>query len=137
MRRPSASNVRAIWKLLTGQNYEPPTPEQVSRRAQPIPVPSNVDLHARRRRDRIARVSGATGRAPRVFSPEGTSARSLIRRSLRHAAGNGEEEAWLTAFMNELGLQRMPHGFHDGFLAHFIKLGPSVLRNEAANSGGL
>jgi len=37
---PSASNVRAIWKLLTGQKYEPPTPERVSRRAQPIPVPS-------------------------------------------------------------------------------------------------
>ena len=37
---PGASNVRAIWKLLTGQKYEPPTPERVSRLAQPIPVPS-------------------------------------------------------------------------------------------------
>src|SRR6516164_4019747 len=35
-----ASNVRAIWRLLTGQKYEPPTPERVSRLAQPIPVPS-------------------------------------------------------------------------------------------------
>jgi hypothetical protein len=39
--------------------------------------------------------------------------------------------------MNELGLQRMPHGFREGVLAHFIKLGPNVQRNEAANSGGL
>ena len=37
---PGASNVRAIWKMLTGQKYEPPTPERVSRLAQPIPVPS-------------------------------------------------------------------------------------------------
>jgi len=37
---PGASNVRAIWKLLTGQKYEPPTPERVSWLAQPIPVPS-------------------------------------------------------------------------------------------------
>jgi pimeloyl-ACP methyl ester carboxylesterase len=37
---PGASNVRAIWKLLTGQKYEPPTPERLSRLAQPIPVPS-------------------------------------------------------------------------------------------------
>jgi pimeloyl-ACP methyl ester carboxylesterase len=37
---PGASNVRAVWKLLTGQKYEPPTPERVSRLAQPIPVPS-------------------------------------------------------------------------------------------------
>lgn len=37
---PGASNVRAIWKLLTGQKYEPPTPERVSRLAHPIPVPS-------------------------------------------------------------------------------------------------
>jgi pimeloyl-ACP methyl ester carboxylesterase len=37
---PDASNVRAIWKLLTGQKYEPPTPERVSQLAQPIPVPS-------------------------------------------------------------------------------------------------
>ena len=37
---PGASNVRAIWKLLTGQKHEPPTPERVSRLAQPIPVPS-------------------------------------------------------------------------------------------------
>ena len=37
---PGASNVRAIWRLLTGQKYEPPTPERISRLAQPIPVPS-------------------------------------------------------------------------------------------------
>jgi len=37
---PGASNVPAIWKLLTGQKYEPPTPERVSRLAQPIPVPA-------------------------------------------------------------------------------------------------
>jgi pimeloyl-ACP methyl ester carboxylesterase len=37
---PDASNVRAIWKLLTGQKYEPPTPERVSWLARPIPVPS-------------------------------------------------------------------------------------------------
>jgi pimeloyl-ACP methyl ester carboxylesterase len=37
---PGASNVRAIWTLLTGQKYEPPTPERVSRLAQPIPAPS-------------------------------------------------------------------------------------------------
>ncbi|HXB80541.1 MAG TPA: hypothetical protein VNX23_24560 [Bradyrhizobium sp.] len=37
---PGASNVRAIWRLLTGQKYEPPTPDRVSRLAQPIPVPS-------------------------------------------------------------------------------------------------
>ncbi|HMN70362.1 MAG TPA: alpha/beta fold hydrolase [Rhodoblastus sp.] len=37
---PGASNVRIIWRLLTGQNYQPPTPERVSRLAQPIPAPS-------------------------------------------------------------------------------------------------
>jgi pimeloyl-ACP methyl ester carboxylesterase len=37
---PGASNVRTIWKLLTGQKYEPPNPERVSRLAKPIPVPS-------------------------------------------------------------------------------------------------
>jgi pimeloyl-ACP methyl ester carboxylesterase len=37
---PGASNVRIIWKLLTGQKYEPPTPERVSRLAQPISVPA-------------------------------------------------------------------------------------------------
>ncbi|MBR0696569.1 triacylglycerol lipase [Bradyrhizobium lablabi] len=37
---PGASNVRAVWRLLTGQKYEPPTPERVSRLASPIPVPS-------------------------------------------------------------------------------------------------
>jgi len=37
---PGASNVRAIWRLLTGQAYEPPTPERVSRLAKPIAVPS-------------------------------------------------------------------------------------------------
>jgi pimeloyl-ACP methyl ester carboxylesterase len=37
---PGASNVRTIWKLLTGRTYEPPTPERVSRLAKPIPVPS-------------------------------------------------------------------------------------------------
>ena len=37
---PGASNVRAIWKFLTGQKYEPPTPERVSRLAQPLSVPT-------------------------------------------------------------------------------------------------
>jgi pimeloyl-ACP methyl ester carboxylesterase len=37
---PGATNVRPIWKLLTGQKYEPPSPERVSQLAQPIPVPS-------------------------------------------------------------------------------------------------
>ena len=37
---PDASNVSAIWKLLTGEKYDPPTPERVSLLAQPIPVPS-------------------------------------------------------------------------------------------------
>lgn len=37
---PDASNVRAIWKLLTGETYQPPTPERVSRLAEPVPVPS-------------------------------------------------------------------------------------------------
>jgi len=37
---PAASNVRAIWKLLTGEKYEPPTAERVSKLARPIPVPS-------------------------------------------------------------------------------------------------
>jgi len=37
---PGASNVRAIWRLLTGQKYEPPTAERISRLAQPIPVPT-------------------------------------------------------------------------------------------------
>ena len=37
---PGASNVRAIWTLLTRQKYEPPTPERVSLLAQPISVPS-------------------------------------------------------------------------------------------------
>lgn len=37
---PGASNVKTIWKILTGQKYEPPTSERVSRLAQPIPVPS-------------------------------------------------------------------------------------------------
>ncbi|SDJ30143.1 MULTISPECIES: esterase/lipase family protein [Bradyrhizobium] len=37
---PGASNVRAIWTLLTGEKYQPPSHERVSRLAQPIPVPS-------------------------------------------------------------------------------------------------
>ncbi|MCC8961397.1 alpha/beta fold hydrolase [Bradyrhizobium sp. Pear76] len=37
---PGASNVRAIWRLLTGRKYEPPTAERISRLAQPIPVPA-------------------------------------------------------------------------------------------------
>jgi pimeloyl-ACP methyl ester carboxylesterase len=37
---PGASNVRAIWKALTGQNFEPPSPERVKQLAAPIPVPS-------------------------------------------------------------------------------------------------
>lgn len=37
---PGASNVKTIWRILTGQKYEPPTPERISRLAQPIPVPS-------------------------------------------------------------------------------------------------
>lgn len=37
---PGASNVKTIWRVLTGQKYEPPTPERISRLAQPIPVPS-------------------------------------------------------------------------------------------------
>ena len=43
---PGASNVRAIWKLLTGQKHEPPTPERVSRLAQPIPV-SSTSIYTR------------------------------------------------------------------------------------------
>ena len=58
---PGASNVRAIWKLLTGQKHEPPTPERVSRLAQPIPVPS-TSIYTRRRRGRLARVPGRRGR---------------------------------------------------------------------------
>ena len=37
---PGASNVRAIWRFLTGEPYQPPSPERVSRLAQPIPVPA-------------------------------------------------------------------------------------------------
>jgi pimeloyl-ACP methyl ester carboxylesterase len=37
---PGASNVKTIWRVLTGQRYEPPTPERVSLLARPIPVPS-------------------------------------------------------------------------------------------------
>lgn len=37
---PGASNVRVIWRLLTGQSYQPPTLERVSRLAQTLPVPS-------------------------------------------------------------------------------------------------
>lgn len=37
---PGASNVKTIWRVLTGQKYEPPTEERISRLAQPIPVPS-------------------------------------------------------------------------------------------------
>ena len=37
---PGASNVRTIWRLVTGKKYEPPTPERISRLAQPLPVPS-------------------------------------------------------------------------------------------------
>lgn len=37
---PGASNVKTIWRVLTGEKYEPPTPERISRLAQPIPVPS-------------------------------------------------------------------------------------------------
>lgn len=37
---PGASNVRAIWRLLTGQKYDPPTLARISRLAQPIPVPA-------------------------------------------------------------------------------------------------
>lgn len=39
---PGASNVRVIWKLLTGQNFEPPSPERVRQLAAPIPVPSTA-----------------------------------------------------------------------------------------------
>lgn len=39
---PGASNVRTIWKLLTGEPYQPPTPERVSRLAQPVPVPATA-----------------------------------------------------------------------------------------------
>ena len=37
---PEANNVRAIWRLLTRERHEPPTPERISRLARPIPVPS-------------------------------------------------------------------------------------------------
>lgn len=37
---PGASNVKTIWRLLTGQPYEPPTAERIQALAQPIPVPS-------------------------------------------------------------------------------------------------
>lgn len=37
---PGASNVRVIWKYLTGRNFEPPTPERVKQLAQSISVPS-------------------------------------------------------------------------------------------------
>src|SRR4029077_13186442 len=37
---PGASNVRAIWRLLTGLKYEPPTAERVKQLAHPIPVPA-------------------------------------------------------------------------------------------------
>ena len=37
---PGASNVRTLWRLLTGKPYEPPTPERINRLAQPIPVPA-------------------------------------------------------------------------------------------------
>jgi pimeloyl-ACP methyl ester carboxylesterase len=37
---PGANNVRSIWRLLTGEPYQPPTPERVNQLAQPIPVPA-------------------------------------------------------------------------------------------------
>lgn len=37
---PGASNVKTIWRLLTGKPYEAPTAERVHALAQPIPVPS-------------------------------------------------------------------------------------------------
>ena len=37
---PGASNVRALWSLLTGEPYTPPSAERVSQLAAPIPVPS-------------------------------------------------------------------------------------------------
>lgn len=37
---PGASNVRIVWKLLTGRDYAAPTPERVKQLAQPLPVPS-------------------------------------------------------------------------------------------------
>ena len=37
---PGASNVRAIWRLLTGLKYAPPTAERVKQLAHPIPVPA-------------------------------------------------------------------------------------------------
>lgn len=37
---PGASNVRALWTLLTGERYTPPTAQRVKQLAAPIPVPS-------------------------------------------------------------------------------------------------
>jgi pimeloyl-ACP methyl ester carboxylesterase len=37
---PGATNVKVIWKVLTGKNFEPPSPERVKQLAAPIPVPS-------------------------------------------------------------------------------------------------
>ncbi|MGB3445180.1 MAG: hypothetical protein WBA48_00595 [Xanthobacteraceae bacterium] len=51
---PGASNVKAIWRILTGQKYEPPTLERISRLAQPIPVPS-ISIYTRAgRREPVA-----------------------------------------------------------------------------------
>ncbi len=37
---PGASNVKTIWRFLTGEKYTPPTPERIGRLARPLPVPS-------------------------------------------------------------------------------------------------
>lgn len=37
---PGASNVKTIWRFLTGEPYQPPTAERIHALAQPIPVPS-------------------------------------------------------------------------------------------------
>lgn len=49
-----ASNVNTIWRILTGQKYEPPTPERISRLVQPIQVPSTSIYTRAGRREPVA-----------------------------------------------------------------------------------
>ena len=117
---PSASNVRAIWKLLTGQKYEPPTPERVSRRAQPIPVPS-TSIYTRADGVVASRAClEEEGAHPGSSALREPARRSLIHRSLRpcrrQRRGGGvvdglHERTWTPADAAWFS-RRLPRAFH-------------------------
>ena len=79
---PAATNVMSAWRLITGEKFLAPSPEQVRQLALPLPVPS-TSIYSRT--DGVVRLAGLPG-SRKVRSGERRGARRAYRARLQPVA---------------------------------------------------